>query len=260
VNLTGGRLQDRPGRVPRPHHQRDRATSRTWTTSSWTPRGPRRAPADVATVVRGHKEREIITRVDGRESVEIAVYKEGGTNTLDRRPTAVNERLDAVRERLPGTGRRWSSRAHRPGALHPRSRSRRCGEMPCWAAAGRLVLFVLPAQFAVHRHHRLAIPLSVVATFILMYVSGVSLNIMSLGGLALGSACSSTTRSSCSRRSSAGATTGLGVDEACAPGRARWPGAWPHPDDDLRLRADRLRRRAWPGSSSATRPSRSPSR
>jgi HAE1 family hydrophobic/amphiphilic exporter-1 len=36
--------------------------------------------ADVARVYTGHKEREIITRINGAESVEIAVYKEGGTN------------------------------------------------------------------------------------------------------------------------------------------------------------------------------------
>ncbi|MGB5722435.1 MAG: efflux RND transporter permease subunit, partial [Woeseiaceae bacterium] len=37
---------------------------------------------DVATVERGHKEREAITRVQGRESVELAVYKEGDANTV----------------------------------------------------------------------------------------------------------------------------------------------------------------------------------
>ena len=37
---------------------------------------------DVARVRRGHKERELITRINGQESVEVAVYKEGGTNTV----------------------------------------------------------------------------------------------------------------------------------------------------------------------------------
>jgi HAE1 family hydrophobic/amphiphilic exporter-1 len=37
---------------------------------------------DVARVFKGHKERDIITRINGRESVEVAVYKEGGTNTV----------------------------------------------------------------------------------------------------------------------------------------------------------------------------------
>ena len=52
----------------------------------------------------GVKDREEITRVNGEESVEIAIYKEGGTNTVtvvDR----VTGQLDSVRERLQTTGR-----------------------------------------------------------------------------------------------------------------------------------------------------------
>ena len=46
-------------------------------------RRPARLPAsDVASVVRGYKEREAITRVKGRECVELAVYKEGDANTV----------------------------------------------------------------------------------------------------------------------------------------------------------------------------------
>ena len=37
---------------------------------------------DVATVERGYKEREAITRVKGRESVELGIYKEGDANTV----------------------------------------------------------------------------------------------------------------------------------------------------------------------------------
>mgnify|MGYP001820603985 CR=1 FL=1 len=55
---------------------------------------------DVATVERGYKEREAITRVRGRESVELAVYKEGDANTVQiaKRITA---RLATVKESLP---------------------------------------------------------------------------------------------------------------------------------------------------------------
>jgi len=37
---------------------------------------------DVATVERGYKDREAITRVNGQESVELAIYKEGDANTV----------------------------------------------------------------------------------------------------------------------------------------------------------------------------------
>ena len=58
---------------------------------------------DVARVYKGHKEREIITRIDGQESVEVAIYKEGGTNTV-----AVS---DAVRPAWTTLGVRSCSRS-----------------------------------------------------------------------------------------------------------------------------------------------------
>jgi HAE1 family hydrophobic/amphiphilic exporter-1 len=55
---------------------------------------------DVATVTRGFKEREAITRVNGRESVELAVYKEGDANTVQV-ANRVERRLEQVRKSLP---------------------------------------------------------------------------------------------------------------------------------------------------------------
>ena len=55
--------------------------------------------ADIARVHRGYKEREIITRIDGRESVEIAIYKEGGTNTVAV-ARAVDEAIAKLEEDL----------------------------------------------------------------------------------------------------------------------------------------------------------------
>jgi HAE1 family hydrophobic/amphiphilic exporter-1 len=54
---------------------------------------------DVARIFRGHKERELITRIDGRESVEVAIYKEGGTNTVTV-SDAVKARLAELDDRL----------------------------------------------------------------------------------------------------------------------------------------------------------------
>ena len=47
---------------------------------------------DVGRVIRGHRERDLITRINGREGVEIAIFKEGDANTVQ-----VSE---ALRERL----------------------------------------------------------------------------------------------------------------------------------------------------------------
>ena len=55
---------------------------------------------DVATVTRGHKEREAITRVNGTESVELAVYKEGDANTVQV-ASRVERRIEQIRKSLP---------------------------------------------------------------------------------------------------------------------------------------------------------------
>ena len=55
---------------------------------------------DVATVEHGYKDREAITRVKGRESVELAVYKEGDANTVQvaRR---IDRRIEQLSSSLP---------------------------------------------------------------------------------------------------------------------------------------------------------------
>ena len=55
---------------------------------------------DVATVERGYKEREAITRVRGKESVELAVYKEGDANTVQV-AKRIEQRLASLRSTLP---------------------------------------------------------------------------------------------------------------------------------------------------------------
>ena len=53
---------------------------------------------DVATVQLGHKEREAVTRINGREAIEIAIYKEGDANTVTVARAARTEadRLDDI--------------------------------------------------------------------------------------------------------------------------------------------------------------------
>ncbi len=141
---------------------------------------------DVARVVRGFKEREVLTRVDGRESVEVSVYKEGGTNTVAV-VDAVTERLDEVSERLGKLGRRLELTAITDQARYIRQSVR---EVLITAVLGGTlaiaVLMFFLRSFATTLIIGLSIPISVIATFFLMYVSGISLNIMSLGGLTLG--------------------------------------------------------------------------
>jgi HAE1 family hydrophobic/amphiphilic exporter-1 len=141
---------------------------------------------EVARIVRGFKEREIITRIDGRESVEVAIYKEGGTNTVtvvDR----VDERLAAVRKRLADTGRNLELTVISDQARYIRqSVSDVLGSALIGGTLAVLILLLFLRNVRATAIIAVSIPVSVVAAFFLMYVSGISLNIMSLGGLTLG--------------------------------------------------------------------------
>jgi len=137
---------------------------------------------DVAIVERGYKEREAITRVRGRESVELAVYKEGDANTVQvaRR---IQQRVERIRESLPENIELVQ--------IYDQSTfiSSAVSDVRTAAIFGGLIaIFVLYGFLRDSRATTIvgiAIPVSVIGTFLLMYTNDISLNIMSLGGIAL---------------------------------------------------------------------------
>ena len=137
---------------------------------------------DVASVTRGYKDREAITRVDGRESVELAVYKEGDANTVQV-ANRVSQRLESLRSSLPDDLELI--------VIHDQSQfiSAAVGQVTTAAVFGGLLAVMVLYGFL--RNARatsiiaIAIPVSIIGTFLLMYSNEVSLNIMSLGGIAL---------------------------------------------------------------------------
>jgi HAE1 family hydrophobic/amphiphilic exporter-1 len=137
---------------------------------------------DVATVTRGHKDREAITRVNGRESVELAIYKEGDANTVQV-ATRIEQRLERLRESLPGELELVE--------IYDQSKFISAAIQQVTSAAiigGLLAIMVLYGFLRDSRATTIiavSIPVSVIGTFLLMYSNDVSLNIMSLGGVAL---------------------------------------------------------------------------
>ncbi len=137
---------------------------------------------DVATVERGYKEREAITRVRGQESVELAVYKEGDANTVQV-AKRIEQRIEALREDLPGDIELVK--------IYDQSTfiSSAVNNVRIAAILGGLIAILVLYGFL--RDARatmivgIAIPVSVIGTFLLMYTNDISLNIMSLGGIAL---------------------------------------------------------------------------
>jgi hydrophobic/amphiphilic exporter-1 (mainly G- bacteria), HAE1 family len=138
---------------------------------------------DVAVVRREAAERETISRVNGVEAVEVAVLRESTANIVQV-AEAVRERVDRLRGTLPGG---TSITLVRDESVFIRSA---VSDVQWAAIFGGLLAVLVLLLFLRHLPTTLiiatAIPISVIATFVLMFGRGITLNIMSLGGLALG--------------------------------------------------------------------------
>ena len=186
IDLTGGRLQDGQteylvrtvNELLRPENLEELVLS--------TEGGALVRLGDVATAQRGHREREIVTRYDGRESVEIAIYKAGGGNTV-RVSETVRERLETLRGELERIDPELGLVLISDQARYIRKSVSEVLRTALYGGALAIgVLFLFLRSWKTTLIIGLSIPISVVATFFLMYGAGVSLNIMSLGGLTLG--------------------------------------------------------------------------
>ncbi|MEM9663473.1 MAG: efflux RND transporter permease subunit [Bacteroidota bacterium] len=138
---------------------------------------------DVALVQLGYKEREAISRIDGKEAVEIAIYKEGDANTVAV-AEAVDRKLKRVQELLPADMELvgvYDQSTFISSAVNEVVNAAWIGGL-----LAILILYLFLRDFKTTAIISLSIPVSVVATFNLMYGFDLSLNIMSLGGLALG--------------------------------------------------------------------------
>jgi len=165
---------------------------------------------DLGRVVRMHKEREIMTRIAGAESVQIDIYKEADANmvavakaitaavgTITKEPEDAEKKPQAG---PPGMGRRSDGLAQRlykeEGAKLEIAADRSkfiessINEVRDTALYGGLlaiaVLYLFLTDVKTTLIISLTIPLSLLITFAPLNLLGVTLNIMSLGGLALG--------------------------------------------------------------------------
>jgi HAE1 family hydrophobic/amphiphilic exporter-1 len=137
---------------------------------------------DVARVTRGYKDREAITRVDGKESIELAVYKEGDANTVAL-AKGVRARTEELGKNLPA-GTRLTQVYDQSTFIDAAISEVRTSAL----IGGLLAILVLYAFLRDARAtliSSIAIPVSVLGTFVLMYAFDITLNIMSLGGIAL---------------------------------------------------------------------------
>lgn len=138
---------------------------------------------DVADVTRGYKERDAISRLNGMEAVEIAIYKEGDANTVSV-AEAVSFRMNQVQNMLPpGTK---MEKVYDQSTFISQAVDEVVNAGLIGGILAVVILFIFLRDLWSTVIISLSIPVSVIATFNLMYGNDISLNIMSLGGIALG--------------------------------------------------------------------------
>ncbi|MGY6519623.1 MAG: efflux RND transporter permease subunit [Lysobacteraceae bacterium] len=137
---------------------------------------------DIATVTQGHREREAIIRMGGREAVELALYKEGDANTVEM-SEAVRPLLARLREDLPPGA---SLEVVDDQAVFIRQALTDVrNEALIGGVLAILVIFLFLRSGWATLVIGLSLPVSIIATFFFMGQLGLSLNVMSLAGLAL---------------------------------------------------------------------------
>ncbi|MBD9537235.1 efflux RND transporter permease subunit [Stenotrophomonas sp. STM01] len=137
---------------------------------------------DVADVRQGYKEREAVIRSAGHEAVELAIYKEGDANTVST-ADALEKRLETIRKELPKDIEMTMVEDQSVFIRHA------IKDVKIDAVIGGILSILIIFLFLRDGWSTfvisLSLPISIIATFFFMGQLGLSLNVMSLGGLAL---------------------------------------------------------------------------
>ena len=137
---------------------------------------------DVARVERGYKDRTAITRLNGDECIELAIYKEGDANTVQL-AQGIRAKLEALEKTMPG--------GTKLVPVYDQSKfiASAVSDVKDAAILGGL-LSILVLYFFLRDAWAtivtgIVIPVTVVGIFVMMYAFDLTLNVMSLGGIAL---------------------------------------------------------------------------
>ncbi|MCK9639687.1 MAG: efflux RND transporter permease subunit [Prolixibacteraceae bacterium] len=137
---------------------------------------------DVARVSFENKEPVNIVRINGERCIALAIYKETKYNTV-KAVEEINKTLVTIEKALPGYKFTVVSNQ---GTFIRSAVDEVKNTMYFGIILAVIILFLFLRRIGTTLIVSLSIPISIVATFNLMYFNGLSLNIMTLGGLALG--------------------------------------------------------------------------
>ena len=137
---------------------------------------------DIGKVVDGEEERTEETRINGLNGLLIYVFMQSGANTVDV-SEAIKKKIEEINESTPDG--ELSIRVDKSDYIRQAIANVRDSAM-YGSGLAIVVLIVFLRSFRSTLVIAATMPLSVLATFVLIYFHGLSLNMISFGGLALG--------------------------------------------------------------------------
>ncbi len=137
---------------------------------------------DVAKITMGKKDVESVVTLDGRRSIGLSIYKEPSFNTV-KAISELEKSLVTIGKALPGY--KFTVVRDQGGFISGAIKEVRSSAL-IGIILAVVVLFIFLRRIKTTLVISIAIPISIIATFTLMYFQGLTLNVMTLGGLALG--------------------------------------------------------------------------
>ncbi len=137
---------------------------------------------DVARVSFSNKKPDNIVRINGKRCVGLSIYKETSYNTV-KSVEEITKALESIKKALPGY---QFTVVQNQGTFITNAIDELRNSAYVGAILAIIVLFVFLRRIGLTVIIAFVLPVSIVATFALMYFDGLTLNIMTLGGLALG--------------------------------------------------------------------------
>lgn len=148
-----------------------------------TPLGTRVRLKDLGEIVDTYQERRQLSRLNGQDAIGISINKQTDANTVQV-SREIRKALAELKQELPediSIKTLFDQAEYIEFSIQNMTQNMIMGGL-----LAMLILFIFLRNVPTTMIVALSMPISVVATFTLVYFGGITLNIMSLGGLALG--------------------------------------------------------------------------
>src|SRR5262249_42867190 len=140
------------------------------------------ALADIATVVQSDTPTDGISRTNGQPSIGLAISKTQDANTVSV-SDAVNAKLDELKSKLPSDVTVTILEDQATFIKNSINELVKQGLLGAGFAVLVIFLFLLNVRSTLVS--AISIPVSLLVAFIVLYAAGISLNVLTLGGLAI---------------------------------------------------------------------------